>query len=103
MATNPMMQAAGASMTPADPMQETAGAVEICIKVAEDGSLSVYKESGEAEGAEAAATPAGDIGQALKIALDLYRELGASPTGGERGGFDSVSAPQNPMAKGSMR
>lgn len=67
-------------MQPADPnaAQDTDApdtGTELCIKVASDGTLSVYKEVGEDEGGEQAAQPAADIGAALKMILDMYKGL----------------------------
>ena len=60
------------------PSESTSGGTEICLTVSTDGSLSVYKESAENEGAgEQSAKPAADIGAALKMILDLYREIAA--------------------------
>jgi hypothetical protein len=56
---------------------DAAGESEICIKVAADGSLSVYREGGQGESQP---QPVADIGQALKAALELYRSI-ARPEG----------------------
>lgn len=65
MATSPMMPGA----EPPETEMDDAGEAEICIKVAPDGTLSVYMEPGGPE------QPAADIGQALKLALEMYRGL----------------------------
>jgi hypothetical protein len=52
--------------------QGDAGATELCIKVAPDGSLSFYVER---DGQPAEEQQAPDIGQALKMALDAYKQL----------------------------
>ena len=72
------------------PDNDPAGSVELCIQVAADGSLSVYKES-SADGEEANTTEsprqdAADIGQALKMVLDMYKQLSAN---GQQDQFDS--------------
>lgn len=58
------------------------GGTEVCIKIASDGSLSVYAEGGENEGGEQSAQPADDVGAALKIALDLIRKAQAAAGAG---------------------
>lgn len=58
------------------------GSTEVCIKIAPDGSLSVYAEGGENEAGEQSAQPAADVGAALKIALDLIRKAQAAAGGG---------------------
>lgn len=86
-----------------DDMEAEAGApqaapadtgTELCIKVAADGTLSVYKESGEDEAAEQSAQPAADIGTALKMILDLYKGL-AQP--GAEQSFDDGFGGQQEM------
>ena len=59
------------------------------IEVAGDGSITVSMESASQESAEGSGedsegTPAKDIGEALKIALSMYREAS--------GGTDSTAA-----------
>lgn len=52
-----------------------AGTTELCIRVAADGSLTVYQE---AEGAAAGASqeyPAADIGEALQIVMQMHKGL----------------------------
>lgn len=80
MATSPMMPGAE---PPMQPEMEGEGGAEICIKVAADGSLSVYMEGGEGESQP---QPVADIGQALKAALELYRSM-PQPGGGEQEQF----------------
>lgn len=82
-----------------------AGAVEICIKVAPDGRLSVYKETGE-EGAMAAPAeeqPAADIGQALKLALDLYRGLDRRDLDANKAFDEGFGRPASARQTGSFR
>jgi hypothetical protein len=62
---------------------DAAGETAICIKIAGDGSLSVYTEGGQGESQP---QPAADIGQALKVALELYRSV-ARPDGDAQGQF----------------
>jgi hypothetical protein len=79
MATRPMIPPADPE-TAADaaaPGEDQDGGTEIVLKVAEDGSLSVYQEVGEDESAEQSATPAANIGEALKEILRLYKGLSA--------------------------
>ena len=67
--------------------------VKFCIRKSPDGSLTYYTErNGQAE----QEMPANDIGQALKMALDAFREADG---GAEKGGFDSVN---DPLARGPM-
>lgn len=77
------------------PDTDEPGSVELCITIAKDGSLSVYKE---AEGQESARQPADDITQALKMVLMLYRE--ASPTADAedqmRAGYGEPMQPKRP-------
>lgn len=82
MATSPMMQPAmgqdGAELAEADD-----GSTELCIKISQDGTISVYKETGEDEAAEDSAEQVGDIGQALSWCLREYKAMS--------GGKDAVS------------
>lgn len=94
MATSPMMP--GAAAMPEEP-EGGPGEAEICIKVAPDGSLSVYMEGGPAESQP---QPVADIGQALKAALELYRGLDL-PNGGDaqeqfRGGYKAEASSGTP-------
>lgn len=62
----------------AEGTEEPAG-FEISIEVAADGSITVSKEDASMEASEGAepaegGQPAKDIGEALKIVLQLYRE-----------------------------
>lgn len=72
--------------------QEPAGVV-FCIRKSPDGSLTYYTER---NGQEEHEMPVNDIGQALKMALEAYREADG---GAEKGGFDSVN---DPLARGPM-
>ena len=67
--------------------------VKFCIAKAADGSLTYYTErNGQAE----QEMPVSDIGQALKMALEAFRE---EDGGAEKGGYDSVN---DPLARGPM-
>ena len=87
MATQPMMQPMADPAADQGQGADTdeAGSVELCIEVAVDGSLSVYKEMGDNENGEAAEMkqPAADIGAALKMVLDLYKSLGQKDANAE--------------------
>ena len=74
MATSPMMQPA-MSQDGSEPAEADDGSTELCIKIAQDGSISVYKEVGEDETAEDSAEQVGDIGQALSWCLKQYKSL----------------------------
>ena len=91
--------------TPGAPEAEMGdGSTEVCIKIAPDGSLSVYAEGGENEGGEQTAQPAADVGAALKIALDLIRKAqaaagaGAAPDAQFEAGF-AGGQPQSRMGR----
>lgn len=92
MAMQPPAAPMDPSMDPGtDPSADGAGgdgSTEICIKVAADGSLSVYMEQGENEAGEDQSQPAADIGDALKQALDLYRQVAAKQGGDPQAQFD---------------
>ncbi len=74
MATMPMQ---AQPMPAGDEMAEPAGAggIELCIKIAGDGSISVYKETGEDESAEQGAQQVGGIGEALQWALKEFKAM----------------------------
>lgn len=72
---------------------------ELCIKIAEDGSLSVYKEVGEDDSGEQNAQPAADIGAALKMILDMYK--GLSQSGGDQAFDDGFGSQQEQPGAGS--
>jgi hypothetical protein len=49
---------------------------ELCIGVMRDGSLTVYMETGPEESEqESQKQTVSDIGQALKVVLDLYKQI----------------------------
>lgn len=59
---------------------EASGSYEICIMVSADGSMTVSAEPKEAdEGMEAPGTPAKDIGEALNMALEIFKAGGQMP------------------------
>jgi hypothetical protein len=67
------------------------GSVEFCVTKAQDGTLTFHVErDGQAE----QSMPAPDIGQALKMVLDAYRQ---EDGGAEAGGYNSVTEPPPPM------
>ena len=74
MATSPMMPPA-MGQDGAEPDEADDGGTELCIKVGQDGTISVYKESREGESAEQGAQQVGDIGQALSWCLREYKAL----------------------------
>ena len=84
MATSPMQQGfADSDLPEADdagqPATSEGQIAKLCIGVMADGSLTVYKETGEeAAEQESPRQPAATIGEALKMVLMLYRE--SSPT-----------------------
>ena len=87
-------------MAPEQPQQ--GGDMEICIVVGADGQVKgVYK--GPADGNESDMQPVSDVGQALKMALDMIRSL--APQGGEAAGFGSVpnDQPRAPLAQRPQR
>lgn len=67
---------ADAELAEMSPNSDAAGATELCIEVAADGSLSVYMETGGEEAEqESQRQAAADIGQALALVLKLYKGL----------------------------
>lgn len=110
MATSPMMQGFADSEMPDDEAGQPATSdgmlAELCIGVMQDGSLTVYKETGE-EGAESESPRqnAASIGEALKMVLDLYKSM--APQGGDdafQAGY-SADEPESPrpMGRGMAR
>lgn len=107
MATTPNPMQQGMDEQPEDGMQpdNDAGQIaELCIGVMQDGSLTVYKETGpEGQETETPRQTVSDIGQALKAVLDLYRQL---DTGGKDAatqfddGFGNNEGGQARMARG---
>lgn len=74
MATLPMMQAPMGQENAGEGAEDD-GSTELCIKIAQDGTISVYKEVGEDESAEQTAEQVGDIGQALSWCLKQYKAM----------------------------
>ena len=81
------------------PEAAATGGTELCIKVAADGTMTVYKETGDGQG-EQTAQPAADIGAALKMVLDMYK--GMSQPGAEQAFDDGFGAqPEQPGQGGA--
>ena len=80
----------GAEGTPDNDAGQVA---ELCIAVMKDGSLQVYTEQGEDPNEqESQRQTASDIGQALKMVLDLYKQMGqGDATQQMSDGFDERS------------
>ncbi len=104
----PPMQQMAPTPEAETPMEEAApgkemdtGATELCIKIDQDGTISVYKETGADETAEESAQPVADIGAALAWVLKTYKGLGnqgaASQFQAGFGGGRPAQGP-NPMA-----
>lgn len=80
MATSPMMQGFADSEMPGDeegqPATSDGMMAELCIGVMQDGTFTVYKETGE-EGAETESPrqSAASFGEALKMLLDLFKSM----------------------------
>ncbi len=110
MATSPMMQGYADSEMPADeagqPATSEGQIAELCIGVMADGTLTVYKETGEeAAEQESPRQSAANIGEALKMVLDLYRAM--EPGDGDaafKGGFNADEGQsQRPMGRNMTR
>jgi hypothetical protein len=72
------------------------GSTEVCIKIAADGSLSVYTETADTEEtAEQGAQPAPDVRSALKIAAGMIvqaqQAAGAASPQSQSAGFAAAS------------
>lgn len=109
MATSPMMQGFADSEMPDEagqPATSEGMMAELCIGVMQDGTLTVYKETGD-EGAETESPrqQAGSIGEALKMVLDLYKAM--EPGNGDaafQAGFSADEGPsQRPMGRNMAR
>lgn len=61
------------------PDNNPAGSVELCIQIAPDGGMTVYKEMPGADGQqqESERQQVADIGQALAAVLKLYKAMDA--------------------------
>ena len=69
------------------------GSTELCIKIDQDGTISVYKETGEDETAEQSAQQVQDIGQALAWCLREYKAMGQAGAESQlKAGYASASA-----------
>lgn len=109
MATSPLQAGFADSEMPDDGMtadDNPQGSVELCIQVAPDGALTVYKEmpneAGEQQ--ESERQQVGDIGQALAAVLKLYKALNMGnqdATSQLQAGFGG--AQQQPQRGGMMR
>ena len=110
MATSPMMQGYADSEMPADEAGQPATSkgmkAELCIGVMQDGTLTVYKETGD-EGAETETPrqPAASIGEALKMLLDMFRAMDQGDGDAAfKGGFSADEGQdQRPMGRGMNR
>lgn len=110
MATSPMMQGYAGTEMPDDEAGQPASSenmtAELCIGVMADGTLTVYKETGQ-EGAESESPrqPAASIGEALKMVLDLYKAM--EPGNGDaafQAGFSADEGQdQRPMGRNMAR
>jgi hypothetical protein len=106
MATNPMMTRSGPagyadSQMPDDGMaaDDQAGAVEFCIRMAPDGSLTAYSK-GQQQKAES--QEVGSFGEGLAVLLKLYKaqeQEGNDPDAQLKAGFDAVEQPQPMQAR----
>lgn len=110
MATSPMMQGFADSEMPDDGMtadENPSGSVELCIQIAPDGGMTVYKEMPGQDGAqqESERQQVSDIGQALAAILKLYKAMdtqGKDATSQLQSGFGG-DQPQQPQRGGMMR
>ena len=110
MATSPLQAGFADSEMPEDegmsPDDNPAGSVELCIQIAPDGGMTVYKEMPGQDGAqqESERQQVSDIGQALAAVLKLYKAMGnanADATSQLQAGFGG--AQQQPQRGGMMR
>ena len=109
MATSPLQAGFADSEMPDDGMtadDNPAGSVELCIQIAPDGGMTVYKEMPGQDGAqqESERQQVSDIGQALAAVLKLYKALNMGnqdATSQLQAGFGG--AQQQPQRGGMMR
>lgn len=77
---------------------------ELCIAIADDGTLTAYKEvNGQPEGQP---KPCADIAEALKAVLMLYKEMGGSMSDESAafdGGFGPKPTPPSPATPQTAR
>lgn len=73
---------------------------ELCIGVMQDGTLTVYKETGEeAEEQESPRQTANSIGEALQMVLRMYREVSGGSEDAFQAGYagdDTQPTPKMP-------
>ena len=105
-----MMQGFADSEMPDDeagqPANSEGQTAELCIGVMSDGSLTVYKETGEeAAESESPRQPAATIGEALKMVLDLYKAMQpASADDAFQAGYSADEGQnQRPMGRNMAR
>ena len=89
-----------------NPDNNPPGSVELCIQIAPDGGMTVYKEMPGQDGAqqESERQQVADIGQALAAILKLYKAMGTAnqdATSQLQAGFGG--AQQQPQRGGMMR
>ncbi len=109
MATSPLQAGFADSEMPDEgtrPDDNPAGSVELCIQIAPDGGMTVYKETPGQDGAqqESERQQVSDIGQALAAVLKLYKAMGnanADATSQLQAGFGG--AQQQPQRGGMIR
>ena len=109
MATSPLQAGFADSEMPDDGMtadDNPQGSVELCIQIAPDGGMTVYKEMPGQDGAqqESERQQVSDIGQALAAVLKLYKALNMGnqdATSQLQAGFGG--AQQQPQRGGMMR
>ncbi len=102
MATSPLQAGFADSEMPDEGMtadDNPQGSVELCIQIAPDGGMTVYKEMPGQDGAqqESERQQVSDIGQALAAVLKLYRALegqGKDATAQLQAGFGAEQKPQ---------
>lgn len=88
---------------PAQPADDAAGDTEICLKVAADGSMSVYTEKAGDESAADSAQPADSIGTALKMILQAYKGLSTDEGDQFQAGFGANGPTPGAAAPVAMR
>ena len=112
MATSPLQAGFADSEMPDDegvsPDDNPQGSVELCIQIAPDGGMTVYKEMPGQDGAqqESERQQVSDIGQALAAVLKLYKALNMGnqdATSQLQAGFGQQQQPQQPQRGGMMR
>lgn len=89
------------------PDNDPAGSVELCIQIAPDGGMTVYKEMPGQDGAqqESERQQVSDIGQALAAVLKLYKALNMGnqdATSQLQAGFGQQQQPQQQQRRGAF-